>query len=451
MLAVAACVVASRRPLPHGQSRLAVAIGLAGWWWGRRVSTSSTAARSPARSERAERARVDRHGAAARRPVRDARPGVDPASAGGRLVHEATCCSSCHSAGRLRRARSLELVRRESARRRAASTSGRWLRRRGVHVVLRSTDWRRRRPARRHRRARRPGARNAWRRSVAAGLHGERKALLEGVVLGDDSGLSRRAARRGSAPPGCTTCSRSRARTSRSWPAERFVLAWLVGLPRLVGRARCARGDRRRTCSRSGAQPSVVRAGIAGALGSLAWLTARARDRWYFLLVGAIVLLAWNPYTLFDAGFQLSFAAVVAIFVARAAPQARARGLPASASRSRDVVAISAACGLATAPILWLQFPRDSPLLAVPANALAAPAVVPLLGLALARPRSRRSALRGRRPRVAERLVRGLPRRVRPGRRRPAVRADPVDASAPRAPRGALLVAAYAWPRWRTS
>jgi len=49
----------------------------------------------------------------------------------------------------------------------------------------------------------------------------------------------------------------------------------------------------------------------------------------------------------------------------------------------RLVVAISAACGLATAPIGWLQF-HSVQLLTVPANALAAPAVAPLLGLALA-------------------------------------------------------------------
>ena len=48
---------------------------------------------------------------------------------------------------------------------------------------------------------------------------------------------------------------------------------------------------------------------------SLAWLASRRADRWHFLLVGALVLLGWNPYTLLDAGFQLSFAAVVAIFV----------------------------------------------------------------------------------------------------------------------------------------
>jgi predicted membrane metal-binding protein len=45
-------------------------------------------------------------------------------------------------------------------------------------------------------------------------------------------------------------------------------------------------------------------------------------------------------------------------------------------------VAISAACSLSTAPILWLQF-GSVPLLGVAANALVEPAVGPLLGLAL--------------------------------------------------------------------
>src|SRR5207249_3155284 len=48
-----------------------------------------------------------------------------------------------------------------------------------------------------------------------------------------------------------------------------------------------------------------------------------------------------------------------------------------------DVVAVSTACGTATAPIAWLQF-HAIPMLTVPANALAAPAVVPLLLLGLA-------------------------------------------------------------------
>jgi competence protein ComEC len=131
-----------------------------------------------------------------------------------------------------------------------------------------------------------------------------------------------------------------------------------------------------------GAQPSVSRAGIAGALGSIAWLSARQRDRWHFLLVGALVLLAWNPYTLLDAGFQLSFAAVVAIFVALPRAQRFLEGYPVPRVAG-EAVALSLACGIATAPVLWFQFGRI-PLYSVPANALAAPVVAPLLGLAFA-------------------------------------------------------------------
>ena len=59
----------------------------------------------------------------------------------------------------------------------------------------------------------------------------------------------------------------------------------------------------------------MIRAAIAGAAVSVAWLAGRLRDAWHLLLVAACVLLAWNPYSLFDAGFQLSFGAVAAIFV----------------------------------------------------------------------------------------------------------------------------------------
>jgi competence protein ComEC len=48
-----------------------------------------------------------------------------------------------------------------------------------------------------------------------------------------------------------------------------------------------------------------------------------------------------------------------------------------------DVIAVSLACGVATAPILWFQFGRI-PVYSVPANALAAPVVAPLLGLGFA-------------------------------------------------------------------
>ena len=100
------------------------------------------------------------------------------------------------------------------------------------------------------------------------------------------------------------------------------------------------------------------------------------------MLLGALALLAWNPYTLLDPGFQLSFGAVVAIFTLVPRIQRTLEGY-AVPRLAIGVVAVSTACGVATAPILWLQF-GAIPLLSVPANAVAAPAVVPLLALAFA-------------------------------------------------------------------
>jgi competence protein ComEC len=131
----------------------------------------------------------------------------------------------------------------------------------------------------------------------------------------------------------------------------------------------------------AGPQPSVIRAGVAGALGSLAWLSGRERDRWYALLLGAIALLAWNPYTALDPGFQLSFAAVVSIFTVAPRFRRTLEGYP-MPELARTTIAISAACALATGPISWFHF-RAIPLLSVPANAAAVPAVGPMLTLAL--------------------------------------------------------------------
>jgi len=226
-------------------------------------------------------------------------------------------------------------------------------------------------------------------------------------------------------------------------------LAWLLGLARWLGQVGALVGIGAYVLA-VGPQPSVIRAGIAGALGSLAWLSARMTDRWYFLLVGAVVLLGWNPYTVFDAGFELSFAAVAAIFLFVPRLQRVLEGYPVS-RKLGDVVIVSAVCGLATAPVLWLQF-HAIPLLTIPANALAAPAMVPLLGLALIG-----AMLSPILPAATiaiawvngwlaaylatcARIVGGLPgAQVR----------SPIVALVLLA--GALLTAAYAWPRWRTS
>jgi competence protein ComEC len=254
-----------------------------------------------------------------------------------------------------------------------------WLRRHGVHVVAQAADWRIV--------GRRGGIGGyaervrAWlARSLAPGLTGERRAVLEGIVLGEDEDLS----------PGLQDAFRASGLyhlLAVSGSNVMFValgvlgLAWVLGLPRWLGHLGALAGIGSYVLA-VGAQPSVIRAGIAGALGSLAWLAARDRDRWHFLLVGALLLLAWSPYTLLDAGFQLSFAAVAAIFLVVPRTQRFLEGYPVP-KKLADVVAISFACGVVTAPILVLQFGRI-PLYSVPANALAAAVVAPLLALSFA-------------------------------------------------------------------
>jgi competence protein ComEC len=254
-----------------------------------------------------------------------------------------------------------------------------WLRRRGVHVVVRADRWRVV-----GRRGGLPGFADRLRerlaRSMAPGLSGERRAVLAGIVLGEDEGLSEEL-RDSFRASGLFHLLAVSGQNVALVAGGALLLAWLVGIPRWLGEigALAAIGG---YVLAVGWQPSVVRAGVAGALASLAWLAARPRDRWYFLLVGAAVLLAWNPYSLLEPGFQLSFGAVAAIFVGVPPLERLLEGYPIP-RWLRAVLAVSVACGVATAPFLLLHF-GSVPIYSVFANALAAPAVAPLLGLAFA-------------------------------------------------------------------
>lgn len=253
-----------------------------------------------------------------------------------------------------------------------------WLRHHGVQVVLRGETWRV--VGRRGGLGGVADRLHGWlARDGAPGLGGERKAVLEGIVLGEDQGLSDTLKQRFRASGLYHLLAVSGSNVavvaggalgllfllgvSRRW-AEAGAIAAIGGYVLAVG-----------------PQPSVIRAGIVGVLGSLAWLFGRQRDAWHALLLAAAGLLAWNPYLVLDAGFQLSFAAVLSIFLV--APRIRRvlDGYPLP-NWCRTAVAVSAACGLGTAPVSWFQF-HQIPLLTVPANAAAAPAVAPMLGFAL--------------------------------------------------------------------
>jgi competence protein ComEC len=221
---------------------------------------------------------------------------------------------------------------------------------------------------------------HAWLAGASTpGLAGERRAVLQGVVLGEDGGLS--------------DTLRQRFRASGLYhllavsggnvvvvAGGTIGLALLLGVSRLAAEV-AALGAIAAYVLAVGPQPSVIRAGVAGGLASLAWLSGRQRDRWYALLVAAIVLFAWNPWNVLDPGFQLSFAAVVSIFLLAPRFRRALDGYPVPRVAA-DCISISAACGLCTAPISWLHFHAIA-VLTVPANAAAAPVVVPMLGLAL--------------------------------------------------------------------
>ncbi len=130
-----------------------------------------------------------------------------------------------------------------------------------------------------------------------------------------------------------------------------------------------------------GWQPSVIRAGVAGVLASLAWLVARPSDRWHFFAVGALVLLAWTPATLLEPGFQLSFAAVAGIFIGVPRVRAVLDGYPVPRGM-REALGIAVVCGVATAPVVLFHF-GEAPVYTVFANVVAFAAVPVVLALGL--------------------------------------------------------------------
>ncbi|MBE0429331.1 MAG: DNA internalization-related competence protein ComEC/Rec2 [Thermoleophilia bacterium] len=136
----------------------------------------------------------------------------------------------------------------------------------------------------------------------------------------------------------------------------------------------------------TGSGPSAMRAGVVGVLGMAATLLSRQADRYHFLALAAAMMMTINPFVLLEPGFQLSFAAVLGIFLVSPVFSARLRFMPAAL---REIVSISASAGLATAPITLMNFQHVS-LVTVPANVAAAPGVglVMFLGILaiLARP-----------------------------------------------------------------
>jgi competence protein ComEC len=376
-LAVLAAVVAAAAPRARF-ALLALGLALGGWWWGSLRMDAIDQSPLTAEIGRAAVARVVVTGPARRTQYAIRLPARVERFAG-RDVREPVLLQlpvgRSPPQGSLLR---LPVLVTEPRRSGDGFDERTWLRRHGVHVVLKG-----RAPEIVGRRGGLGGVadrlRSAIGRALASGVSGERRAVLLGIVLGEDEGLDRplRDAFRASGLYHLLAVSGQNVALVAGGV---LLVAWLLGIPRIAGQvgALVAIGA---YVLAVGAQPSVVRAGVAGALASLAWICARERDRWWFLLLGALVLLAWSPYNLLDPGFQLSFAAVAAIFTLVPRLMRRLEGYPLPRTAAA-VVAVSIACGVATAPILLFQF-GSVPAYSVVANAMAAPVVAPLLGLGL--------------------------------------------------------------------
>ena len=445
-LAAGAVAVAGAGAIARRPAILALALACAGWWWGsvrlvaldRSVLAAALGTSERARLEVTAPARPSRY--RLRIPVLVRRFGL-------RRVREAAMLELPPGRAPPQGAIVSSIVTVQQPRGPDHGFDERtWLRRKGIHVVLHGDRWR----EAGHRRG--LGAiadrlRRNVERTLSRGAKGEREAVLAGVVLGDDQAVGESLRDRFRAS-GLYHLLAVSGQNVAFVAVGVLVLAAALGVPRFVAEVWVLAGIAAYVLA-VGAQPSVVRAGVVGALGSVAWLAARQRDRWHFLLLAAFALLAWNPYTLLDAGFQLSFVAVGSIFVLVRPLLRVLEGYP-LAKWLREAIAVSTACGVATAPVLWLQF-HAVPLLAVPANAIAAPAMPPLLGLALSAalldPVAPGAAalLAGLAGWCAAwlalcaRLIGGLPFAQVSSNRGGAVLAG-----------GVLLVAAYAWRRWRS-
>jgi competence protein ComEC len=221
------------------------------------------------------------------------------------------------------------------------------------------------------------GVRDRSERALTHGLPAEQGALARGMVLGQDAAL--------------TDDVRENFRTTglahlvAASGANVMLLAVLVlALGTALGLGLSARlwlaiALIAAYVPLAGGGPSIQRAAVMGSAGLVAALAGRPGSRWYALLLAAALTLAWNPRAAGDAGWQLSFAAVLAMLalVPGLRPRLACARIPPVLS---EALAVTIAATLGTAPLIALHFERLS-LVSLLVNVLAAPAVAPVMWL----------------------------------------------------------------------
>jgi competence protein ComEC len=134
----------------------------------------------------------------------------------------------------------------------------------------------------------------------------------------------------------------------------------------------------------TGFEPSVVRAVIMALVVLAGQIIYREADIFTSLSFSAIILLLYNPYTLFNIGFQLSYAATISLvlFSKNIKNIIKCRFMPDFAA---DAISVTMAAQAGVLPVSILYFNKVS-VISIISNILALPAagIITVLGLIMA-------------------------------------------------------------------
>lgn len=223
-------------------------------------------------------------------------------------------------------------------------------------------------------------ARQRARTALDPGLPHDVSALLQGMALGDDSGLSssvKESFRRAS----LTHVTAASGQNIVFLFVLLLPLLALLGAPARVRFAVCAAVAAAYVPFAGGESP--IRRACAMAL--VALIARRRGSRggvWHSLIAAGAITTLVDPSAPFELGWQLSFSAVAAMVAVGGRLQVRLErtGLPALAA---EPLAATVAATVATSPLIAHSVGRLS-LTAIPANVVASPAVAVSMLLALA-------------------------------------------------------------------
>jgi competence protein ComEC len=208
--------------------------------------------------------------------------------------------------------------------------------------------------------------------AACAGLPADERGLLPGLVDGDVA----------AEPPDLTADMRLTGLThlqAVSGENVSVILAVTLAVARAIGLRRKARIVLTSLALLgfvvlARPSPSVLRAAVMGTVVLLGAATGRRVAALSALSAAVVILVSINPFLARSVGFVLSVCATAAILTV--APQWSRRLSRRMPSALATAIAVPAAAQLACTPVLVMAFGQLTPY-AVPANLLAAPAVVP--------------------------------------------------------------------------